>query len=382
MFLIIGVMAIFVGVDQAADASEQAALTPLQVTTKVSEEWKRSGKQFIGSWSGYGQRDVNSCGRCHDGYVFTTQDPDVPDIRWGNNEEKPASANQYTKASPVRPHAQGITCQACHAGFGKELMDAGSVQTVSLGKVEGVGKGATCFYCHDGRYAAPAGSKTVAEGLFKGYSTGTGDLNVNGVHYAAAGALVSGFGGMEYPDVTYPTGAHSRLQDSCVTCHMPTTNEGYATHAFKMSGDRKMNNAFLQAACSDCHTMVNEAYVDNFQAEIQDLAKQVRAELSKQLGIKADFSTGFGRTNPSLPKLDGTTMAFNRANVTLEQYVAIYNLHLVTYSGSSSYHEGTYEKLKNNSSKINGDGSLGVHNPTYAKALLRESLKRLQASAK
>ncbi|OEF95844.1 ammonia-forming cytochrome c nitrite reductase subunit c552 [Desulfuribacillus alkaliarsenatis] len=329
MLLLLSALALVVGAQ--ATASEQPKLNGLQVTTQITQEWMDSGKQFTAGWSGYGARASSSCASCHDGLGFTLNGTDVvlPDIRNELSEE--------------RPHVIGITCQACHTGFGKDLMHAGGYESERMGYIDNVGKGATCMFCHDLRYGTPD-EKLAA------FNAGE---RVRTPHYSSAMELITGLGGMKYADASYPSGTHGNLEDSCVTCHMPQTNEGYASHAFGVKGNG-MSDEFLQASCGSCHLGIDRQYIDSFQKEIKELAYKVKNAVEAGLPEGFDIDDIFAN-NPD-PELFSA--------MTEEQLIAAYNYKLVAGQRSDT---------------VKYDGTYGVHNPPYAKALLNESLKRLTA---
>jgi hypothetical protein len=290
------------------------SMTELQRLTAISEEWKTSGKQF-GITSTFG-RGI-SCGKCHDGYGFAEQE------KYAAN---PASFE------PV--HMSGIDCQSCHTGFGQKLMEAGEVAVLFSSEPIKAGTGALCIGCHNSNRDPVQTYKDLTAGTL---------TRLSYPHYGMQGALWSGIGGMEIPGVTYAsTTAHVNIKDSCVACHMPTTKGDYKQHTFGMDLD------YISQQCGTCHTSATNYNYRGLQTEIKGMLDKVYAAILADTG--ADKVT-----------MSGGAFHFHKGDATLavkdispSAYVAVYNWRMVKY-----------------------DASYGVHNPAYAKQLLRESYKLL-----
>jgi hypothetical protein len=289
-------------------------MNELQRLTAISEEWKTSGKQF-GITSTFG-RGI-ACGQCHDGHAFAERDKFIA-----------------TPASFAPEHMTGIDCQACHTGFGVKLMEAGEVTVPFSSEPIKAGKASLCIYCHN--------SNRDAGQLYKDFAAGT-LTRLTYPHYGMQGALWSGDGGMELPGVTYAsTTAHVNIKDSCITCHMPATKGGYMQHTFGMDLD------YISQQCGTCHTSAKDYNYRGLQTEIKGMLDKVYAAILEDTGAdKVTMSGGAFHFHKG-----DTTLAVK--DISLSAYVAVYNWRVVKY-----------------------DASYGVHNPAYAKQLLRESYKLL-----
>jgi hypothetical protein len=178
-----------------------------------------------------------------------------------------------------------------------------------------MGTSNTCVNCHQPRALPP---------------TGTADFKMPprfGPHYGPQSTLLEGIqgalivGSTPYPA---PKSAKHRTGASCVTCHMGKTTDGKnGAHSWNPTPN----------ACVTCHTGGAPTSVAGFEADM--------ATLQGLLVAKGAYST--------------TTNSLTTATVPIKVAQAAWN----------------YAMLKSDKSK-------GVHNPAYAKALLKNSIEALQ----
>lgn len=256
------------------------------------------------------QRD--NCVLCHDGGAF---------------------ADGITEIANVdRDFFVSIDCRACHTGAGAELLQSGTVDIPTAEGVEG-GTGAQCMSCHNERYAP----------IYE---------NLRAPHYSAQAGLFTASGGARVEGFDYgSTSAHRNLDNSCVYCHMTGTEDGFASHSFRVDD--------IQAACGQCHQDLTDANLQarndydgdgetkGFQDEVQGLIALVEEAISEELG-GASVTTGGG----AIQFIDNDDNPIE--DIPEDVYLAAFNLQLVRY-----------------------DGSLGVHNPIYAVQLLQQSYRLL-----
>lgn len=285
----------------------------LELVEAISEEWKSSGHQYAVTVTA--GRGIN-CAKCHDGVGF-------------------AERLEYAEVDFLPEHQTGIDCQACHTGFGKEAIDTGLAQLPFMNEPFNGGTGAVCASCHNGNNNPDLLFTQSEAGELTRYSY---------PHYGMNSALLSGQGGMEIPGVNYLVSiAHSTIEDSCVACHMPETENGYKSHTFR--ADLK----YFDQTCGSCHVDGTEKSfnIAGLQDEIKEkLAKLEAAILDATGAVKIDTGGGVFTYYDA----DGNIIT----DIPHEAYVATYNWRLVA-----------------------ADGSFGVHNPLYAKSLITESYKFL-----
>jgi hypothetical protein len=225
-----------------------------------------------------------------------------------------------------------IDCRACHTGRGVEVMDAGTVSIPTQENVQ-AGTGALCLTCHNERRAP-----------------NIDDEERSAPHYSSQAGVYTGTGGIRREGFNYGNSPHATIENSCVACHMTQAEEGFSSHTFGVED--------VEAACARCHQNINtlnleakedydgdgttKGFMDETDGLLTMLAEQINESLEggsfEGSGGKIVFSDA-----------DGEVTA-----VPNEVYMAAYNFILVTQ-----------------------DGSLGIHNPTYAIQLLQQSYREL-----
>ncbi len=174
-----------------------------------------------------------------------------------------------------------------------------------------------------------------------------------GPHEGPQTDVYSGKGGYHFVGVTYGTSAHAVIQNACVSCHMAPV----AGNANTPDHTMKPNVAY----CKTCHTQYTGTDFD-IQGG-RSIVKKALSELEVALndagyltrgaaapyGPLSDDNLGDGQFN-----LDGS-----RPGITLDSATAgaLYNYLIVARSKD-----------------------LGVHNPTYTKQLLWDSIKQIKGT--
>jgi len=178
-----------------------------------------------------------------------------------------------------------------------------------------------CVGCHQPLYSGPTDD---GEGKYTIYS------KYWGVHHGAEAPMVEGVLGKLIPgSVSYPGIGSSthRIGSSCVNCHMgETTENNDGMHSFKPTAK----------ACISCHTNGAPTEVAGFNKDFN--------KLKTLLQEKGYIGTGYDELYPS-----PNTYSILEAEI-------IWNYLLLAE-----------------------DGSMGVHNPEYAKALVKNSLEALES---
>ncbi|OEF95843.1 ammonia-forming cytochrome c nitrite reductase subunit c552 [Desulfuribacillus alkaliarsenatis] len=320
MLVFIAAMFVFTGCEDAIDAPVvPAGPSDLAIAEKITEEWATTGKVFA-TYSiverHYGETtNANSCLHCHDGATFAA----------GISGELAGS------------HFTGMDCAACHSGVGANFIETGLVDAslpyfnnTYITESFETDSSALCIACHNGRRNPSA--------KLANYIEGEAGFMYN--HYGPA-ALVSGQGGMQFPDVDYATSpVHTDM--SCVGCHMPETGDGYKSHTFKATVE----------GCQDCHSSATDFNFRGFQDKVKDNLKVVYDAAFEASGAaEVRFGGGAGIT---FVDASGETIAPNKENIAPEVFAAMYNYYM-----------------------IYRDGSYGVHNPVYTKSLLNVPYEKI-----
>jgi hypothetical protein len=243
-----------------------------------------------------------------------------------------------------------INCQTCHEPHGQtqpsndnHLIRAMVPVKLADGTVvSDAGEGALCMNCHQARQNASV------------YAASTAGSSTFGPHHGPQADMLEGTNGFTYGQ-KMPTSAHAFVaKDTCVACHMQTvaaTDPVFLQaggHTFKMSATPAGTKTpeQLLAVCQGCHgpeittfdfplfDYNGDGVIEGVQTEVQHLMDQLSSMLPP-----------YGQPKTSL-SIDST---WTRAELE-----ASYNWQFVA-----------------------NDGSRGVHNTSYAVALLKASIADL-----
>jgi hypothetical protein len=232
----------------------------------------------------------------------------------------------------VLPHAASVVanadaapmnCRTCHdihkTYTGADYSLTGAKAPVKMEYTAGTfdkGAGNLCVQCHQIRNAKPAVVTTTSPNTIAVTSARFG------THYGTQAQMLLGEGGLG--GVAGSASVHySLVGDSCVTCHMGTADN----HTFTP----------VVANCTSCHAGLTTLDRNKVQTDVQALLDQAKAALIKAGIMNAADELAVTGTYPETV-----------AN-------AFWNYKVVSY-----------------------DGSKGIHNPTYAKALLNSIINTLK----
>ncbi|MEO7092367.1 MAG: hypothetical protein ABI175_03890 [Polyangiales bacterium] len=225
--------------------------------------------------------------------------------------------------------------------------------TTTVGQAAGKWKtGNTCVMCHKSRkdvtfYITPTDNKINSSHW--------------GPHEGPQADVYSGLGGYHFAGATYGTSVHTTVGNGCTSCHMQPVKSN------KDVPDHSMRPAL--AFCKSCHTTFAGT---NFDVQGgQSLVRAALKELEAALNAKNLLTRGAAKPYPSLSPLelsdgnfhldgtrpgslpDGTDQLLDAATAG-----AVYNYLLIARSKD-----------------------FGVHNPTYCKQLLFDSIKQIKGTA-
>ena len=264
--------------------------------------------------------------------------------QWQNS---PHAGSMDNPEEQVRMNRTG--CAHCHTAQGyQEVILAGQESTAPYADATGL----TCQACHLPRTeGGPRGA--IRAGTTREACLGCHDeIVVNTpeeLSWTSHVGVFSGKGGAEVPGQEYEIGSHAVLADGCVTCHMGPASEGLDAervggHTFRVKTKGEEPTLFNTAPCVSCHQGLTVERMAASQGEVRELLSTL-AGLLPQKPVPTD-STATEPLYPSGPSLDekGARASFN------------YWL-------------------------IQKDGSLGVHNPLYTRALLEHSIEEMRAGA-
>lgn len=211
--------------------------------------------------------------------------------------------------------------------------------------------GNTCVACHKSR-------KDI-----KFYITASNSMNSTrwGPHDGPQTDVYSGKGGYEFTGLGYSTSAHATIANACVACHM----QPVAANANVPDHTMKPNVAY----CKTCHTGYTGTTFDVQGG--RSLVTNALSELQKALNDKSLLTRSASPPYAALSDDELQDRQFHLDTVRPNSGAA--NAHQVLDAATAG---AVYNYLIIARSK-----DLGVHNPTYTKQLLWDSLKQINGQA-
>lgn len=286
----------------------------------LSPEWTRNGNQSAS------YRACMEC-HCHNGFITAVI-------------EGQALPMSYDDQAP-------INCRTCHRIHTEFTADDYGLTTVAavalkLGGTFDVGQGNLCANCHQGR---PINPLPVLGGP---------DVTINnrfGTHYSPQANVLAAAGPLEFSGETaYPaTNGHAA---ACNDCHMvaPAVYSGSyqaGGHVFVLRwGDNGQNE--MIAACTECHGTA----VASFDSPLASFTSGVQTTISGLLAELRLLLEGEGIID--VDALEGT-------------YTVVAGTYAADVAAAFLNHEFFHR-----------DGSRGLHNPRYARAVLLNTIAALE----
>jgi cytochrome c553 len=314
------------------------------------------------------------CGRCHSEQGFLAW---LPQLLAGDSGliKKPdgtAADVEYLRSlgltvDRVRP----ITCQTCHGDdFEPRIRDNTPMLPAGF-EAWAVGEGALCMTCHNtrngriqwdtadpGRYTAP--------------------------HESAQADVLMGKNSFFLNDTVDRASAHALFtSDSCVTCHLTLGKDG---HTFKPS----------ETVCANCHGP--SMTIQFVQKPIETLLTQVKAAIERrvlavrdQIGVVRKWDPATGQYTDNFP-LDGKQITKVAEILSIGGQISFRFLladgrEIYARAGEIWDTPGGRRIFATSDPVIRAcwnylliehDGSLGVHNPSFARDVLTATLNALR----
>lgn len=280
-------------------------------------QWENSTHATGGNY----ERNTGDCATCHTSQGFLG-------LHDGSYDPSAAGA---AISNPNPPNC--YTCHSIHATYTEAdwaLTISGPVNMFNTTQTPDFGKGSQCASCHQGREVKPFPVE------------GGADYTITnaywGVHHGPQANVVKGTGLFEV-GTGYANGTHSNMTNTCVTCHMAEAFGSQAGgHTMYLGYSNHGSTVLNTAGCVSCHN-------DNGALLLSTEALQTEvAGMLAELKMKLD---AIGAMN----------------------------------SGSDAPVAGTYAPevagAVLNYKAITEDRSLGVHNPSYVRRLLQNTINAL-----
>ena len=315
-----------------------------------------------------------SCAKCHAAQGF---------IQW---ESKGFSNTATITVDWTLDQVHPQTCVTCHDPHAVGTTSGGPTTNATVRisgdtpmmdagfKATGVGTAAICMTCHNGR-----------RGLRDDQHTTT-DIS-RAPHAGPQADIVMGQN-MYFVEAGKP-GFHSKIADSCVTCHMEHTkppadlsyNYGGTNHTFYAS----------KTICSKCHTEIDG---EEFQEEIEHSLESLKHEIETALengmttalraGNFVDLGTTRVKSASEIAEVEyiesrgrqGVTVTLSTGAVVAD--LQLNSVKVVPPAGASVELLATMDpsvaKAGWNYWMVHSDKSKGVHNPVFVEKALSVSL--------
>lgn len=401
-----------------SDANEtcKECHNPTMVTQKATEF--ELSKHFYGE-AAFEEAGNTSCAPCHasEGFKYvcanSTSTAFIAD---------PANAGKFLNpyVSTASTAFGDITCNTCHSSLhttytGEDFSPLTSVAAVPLtmwggaktvNLTQGGGTSNLCVKCHQPRpFTNSNGDKNVLNyaglvsnptGIFYDAAQ-SNSLNVlkpgyrTHTHYGTAGAVFAGVGGVEF-GTGYSNSQHTTVA-TCQDCHMAPITGKAGGHTFVAKGN------FTGCNVSDCHSgtpitaKTTSKYWEQTRTEVKTLLNQIAAKLSiggvdilnrngdseanLWIGLTANNYDGYLNIYDPINNPDGgtynTTMfqnpSPNPSSSPWTQAMIDYNLTLPKITLTKAQMGAII-----NFQLCLRDYSLGIHNTSYTKTLLTNTL--------
>ena len=293
-------------------------------TTVITGKKTAMSDTAHGTGASYGRGTSAGCAGCHSGGAFSEMvaaglTPDTVEVGDPN------------------PTRQG--CRACHqvhtsyttADWALETTDPVALYAFEDVTYDG-GMGNLCANCHQPRRAIAAADPNGNIACTSSHW---------GPHHGPQSAMLLGVGGAG--DVIGVPSAHSvslLVKNTCVTCHIGEND----SHTFEA----------VEASCTGCHPDADGFDVNGLQTDVAAMIEQLRDLLLAQGSLAAETEYEIGDEG------------------VIEEVVVGY------HPVEGDYPAAEAAALWNYIMIAIEDGSLGVHNPGYTKALLEASIAALQ----
>lgn len=286
------------------------------------DQWRNSQHNLGGNF----ERNTQGCNECHTHEGF-----------------REFIATGAVAAPPANPTAIGCrTCHNIHTTFGEadySLAVSGPTKFragyISSAPDYNKGNSNLCVTCHQPRQVAPfpavgGGEVTITSSRY-------------GPHHGPQGSLLVGIAGYEVAGtLPYTNSPHSGIANGCIQCHMATPfGRQSGGHTMRLAYEYHEAEVPNLAGCASCHPSAKNFDINGRQTDIETLGAQL-ADLMKADNILQLDGDG----NPTGLNNTPLTLSANKAG-------ALYNWKMI----------------------IVEDRSKGVHNPSYAKALLQNSIE-------
>ena len=315
------------------------------------------------------------CARCHSEQGFLAW---LDQLKKGNPgnlvgpDGKPATVDYLKSLGLTRDQVKPVTCKACHDEDG-DLRLANDTPLLPSGfKATAVGNAALCITCHNTR-----------NGRITWNAEDPGRYTYP--HASSQGDVILGKNAFFVDDTKEWPNPHAFFTgNACSTCHMSLAGTGeYSSHTFKTP----------ENLCASCHgTKYTKEMVQENTAHLLSLLRskvnaRVLAVRDRIKTVRA-YNPETGQFTPNTPvrapvyRVDITSIAGQIAfKMTLTDGTVLYSQlgDIRDEKGQPVFPtKDPIVRASWNYLLLENDGSKGVHNPTFTRAVLLATLNALQ----
>lgn len=358
------------------------------------------------------------CGRCHVAQGFVQY---ADQIKAGN----PGNLAVAGLTSGVNgKNAEPVTCSACHDPHDKtnpnQLRFFGKTPMLASGfEVAGAGKGALCMVCHNSRNGTyvPSGATVASTYLHEDGETynGGNPPGYSAPHQADQTDVFAGRNAY-FIGLTGTISKHAAIEDTCVGCHMANNPSAHLSHGSPVANGHefRITDANKAKLCANCHSKSVDG--EGTQAQVESLLEKVAAKMAAAVKTKINAAgaakvtvTAWDETtdlysapfqlDPSVTPVTSVTLeeihgqvgfvlnfaapmsvVFGTGTSAVTKSVSSFGVQMGSLKDTASTPvalfplSGTLVRAGWNYFLIEGDGSLGIHNPTFAFSVLNATL--------
>lgn len=239
------------------------------------------------------------------------------------------SSGSYSTSASDDP--QPIDCNSCHKDDGSyDLVTTAAVELQVSGETIDLGESSNiCASCHQAKATSPMITDPNASGTFIAAYDTLSSTHWS-PHHGTQASVLTANDGLEISGSVSYSGTTVHKSAGCNTCHKAASEtSGVGGHTFNVADESGTMN---EAACSSCHSSDIDA--STLMTEVEGLLSSLESKMASA-GVTTDGH-----------------IDIENYDLTVKQAAAYWNYILIT-----------------------DDGSKGVHNPSYTKALLQNSIE-------
>ncbi len=354
------------------------------------------------------------CGRCHSGQGYTIYLDQLGSGTIGNIASS-------TWSSVTAANVEPVTCTACHdphdATNPNQLRVYGDTGMLPAGfGVTGFGKGALCVTCHNSRNGALTSTTTFL------HEDGAIDpTGYSAPHQACQGDVFAGHNAYFMGTGSLPViSRHAAVEDTCVGCHMALNPKTHLSHGALAVNSHlfRIDAADIGTLCSNCHgtgTVNGEGIQASIETGLASIASNIgTAATTKINGVAGGVirvraydsatdlysSTSASNSNVSINVATNpvVSVGIEEGHGQIEFHITLTSPITITWTDGSTTSTNQFGvqlgSLKDNQSTpavlyalsghmvragwnyflIEGDQSLGIHNPIFAQQVINGTL--------